>query len=248
MARIFTSRAPSVQYYLGFLLLVFITSVVSLIIYIVSERQLLHGNKERKSVEQLQGEVSQNSVLLQKLHQLAALHGDNGTQKVPGPASWSKLKGTVHHQNKSSQILKTVHVLSDKMLARDRGAKQELKAGNTQTLNYNVHLFYYPWYGNPETDGKYLHWNHRYLPHWRKEEAQKWPLGTHVPPGDIGSNFYPALGPYSSADPVIVNKHMMQVQSSGAGEMIVDRSCMIWGVSLCFCLRVCACVCASTCV
>ena len=96
MARIFASRAPSVQYYLGFLLLVFVTSVVSLIIYIVSERQLLHGKKEWKSVEQLQGELAQNSVLLKKIHQLAALHGDNGTQKVPGPALWSKLLSLIH--------------------------------------------------------------------------------------------------------------------------------------------------------
>ncbi len=29
--------------------------------------------------------------------------------------------------------------------------------------NYNVHIFYYPWYGNPESDGQYIHWNHLYL-------------------------------------------------------------------------------------
>ena len=23
-----------------------------------------------------------------------------------------------------------------------------------------VHAFYYPWYGNPETDGKFENWNH----------------------------------------------------------------------------------------
>ena len=28
-------------------------------------------------------------------------------------------------------------------------------------LNYNIHLFYYPWYGTPEVDGEYLHWNHQ---------------------------------------------------------------------------------------
>ena len=39
--------------------------------------------------------------------------------------------------------------------------------------NYNVHAFYYPWYGNPEHDGRYLHWNHRRLPHWNPEVSRK---------------------------------------------------------------------------
>ena len=241
MARIFTSRPASIRYYLGFLILVFVTSVVSLVIYIVSEHQLLRGNKERSSVERLQGKLTQNSVFLQKLHQLAALRGDNRTQRVPGSALRNKFLVTLHqnessksqktfhhladkmqaqalHQNESSKSQKTVHHSADNMQAHDQSAK--LKSGDNWTLNYNVHMFYYPWYGNPETDGEYIHWNHRYLPHWRKEEVQKWPLSIHVPPGDIGSNFYPALGPYSSADPAIVNKHMMQVRSSGAGETI----------------------------
>lgn len=217
MARIFTSRPASIRYYLGFLILVFVTSVVSLVIYIVSEHQLLRGNKERSSVERLQGKLTQNSVFLQKLHQLAALRGDNRTQRVPGSALRNKFLVTLH-QNESSKSQKTVHHSADNMQAHDQSAK--LKSGDNWTLNYNVHMFYYPWYGNPETDGEYIHWNHRYLPHWRKEEVQKWPLSIHVPPGDIGSNFYPALGPYSSADPAIVNKHMMQVRSSGAGETI----------------------------
>ena len=29
-----------------------------------------------------------------------------------------------------------------------------------------VVAFYYAWYGNPENDGSYRHWNHAALPHW----------------------------------------------------------------------------------
>lgn len=29
-----------------------------------------------------------------------------------------------------------------------------------------VGAFYYVWYGTPETDGAYMHWNHSILPHW----------------------------------------------------------------------------------
>ena len=31
------------------------------------------------------------------------------------------------------------------------------------SLNYNVHIFYYAWYGSPELDTQWFHWNHKYL-------------------------------------------------------------------------------------
>lgn len=90
--------------------------------------------------------------------------------------------------------------------------------------NYNVHVFYYPWYGNPEKDGSYYHWNHDYLSHWNPVEDKKWPKGRHNPPDDIGSNFYPALGPYSSADKEVIENHMQQIKSSGAGMYKVKKN------------------------
>ena len=33
------------------------------------------------------------------------------------------------------------------------------------------------------------------------------------PPYDIGANYYPLLGPYSSADPIIIHEHAKQVFS-----------------------------------
>ena len=57
--------------------------------------------------------------------------------------------------------------------------------------NYCIHAFYYMWYGNPEFDGQYLHWNHRYLPHWEQSVTNQHPKGRHVPPDDIGASFYP---------------------------------------------------------
>lgn len=29
-----------------------------------------------------------------------------------------------------------------------------------------VHAFYYVWYGNPDTNDRWLHWDHEVLPHW----------------------------------------------------------------------------------
>ena len=31
-----------------------------------------------------------------------------------------------------------------------------------------VHAFFYLWYGTPEVDGHYMHWDHEVLPHWEE--------------------------------------------------------------------------------
>ncbi|KAG7510649.1 hypothetical protein JOB18_027480 [Solea senegalensis] len=83
--------------------------------------------------------------------------------------------------------------------------------------NYYLHAFYYTWYGNPKFDGKYIHWNHPQLPHWDSEVAKRYPQETHNPPEDLGSNFYPSLGPYSSRDPSILEAHMHQLRTAAIG-------------------------------
>lgn len=48
----------------------------------------------------------------------------------------------------------------------------------SQNVTDKAHIFYYPWYGNPQFDGgKYYHWNHKYLQHWDKNTAARWPKG-----------------------------------------------------------------------
>lgn len=84
--------------------------------------------------------------------------------------------------------------------------------------NYNVHAFYYAWYGNPQFDGKFVHWDHQLLPHWDPKVASGYPTGQHQPPNDIGANFYPALGPYSSRDPSVLEEHMRQLRTAAVGE------------------------------
>lgn len=100
------------------------------------------------------------------------------------------------------------------------GAKMsgvEEQSNDLPAPNYGVHVFYYPWYGSPAVDGRYLHWNHRLLPHWKPEVAARYPSGRHMPPDDIGASFYPRLGPYSSRNPAVIEDHMRQIRSSGAG-------------------------------
>ena len=92
-----------------------------------------------------------------------------------------------------------------------------LATADSDAMNYNVHVFYYPWYGNPTVDGQYIHWNHEIVPHWRASVAEHYPTGWHSAPDDIGAKFYPRLGPYSSRDPAVIDSHMKQIRSSGAG-------------------------------
>ncbi|XP_077395982.1 glycoprotein endo-alpha-1,2-mannosidase [Festucalex cinctus] len=88
--------------------------------------------------------------------------------------------------------------------------------------NYYLHAFYYIWYGNPSFDSKYIHWDHPQMPHWDPKVAQRYPQGRHSPPDDIGANFYPALGAYSSRDPAVMEAHMQQLRTAAIGVIAVS--------------------------
>ncbi len=86
-------------------------------------------------------------------------------------------------------------------------ARNGVPPGGAATLDNSslrVLVFYYDWYGHPSTDGYWIHW----------DEAG------HQPPDDIASAFYPALGPYSSADPDVLQQHMKWIRGSGAGVLV----------------------------
>ena len=65
-------------------------------------------------------------------------------------------------------------------------------------------IFYYPWWGTPKQDGKYLHWN----------------KGGHLPPHDLASTFYPSRGPYSSRNWKILSQHMTDIARAGIDEVV----------------------------
>jgi glycoprotein endo-alpha-1,2-mannosidase len=83
----------------------------------------------------------------------------------------------------------------------------------TSAPSPRVHAFYYPWYGNPVTDGRWLHWDHTVI---LREGGGK----PHQPPDDIGASFYPELGLYSSRNPAELAVHMRQVRAAGAGVVV----------------------------
>lgn len=82
---------------------------------------------------------------------------------------------------------------------------------------------YYLWYGNPEFDGDYKHWNHEVLPHWAEETRRRFPHGERFrPPRDLHAPFYPARGPYSSSDPALLRAHMRELRAAGVGGVIAS--------------------------
>jgi glycoprotein endo-alpha-1,2-mannosidase len=76
--------------------------------------------------------------------------------------------------------------------------------GATTASPRQTSIFYYPWYGNPQVDGSYLHWNQN----------------GHIPPLDLATSFYPARGPYSSADPRVVAAQMKEIAAAGIQEVV----------------------------
>ena len=72
-------------------------------------------------------------------------------------------------------------------------------------ISTKVHTFYYPWYGNVATDGKWKHWDEK-----------------NTPPDSIGAAFYPLLGKYSSNDPAAIHQHMKWLVDAGVGVIVTS--------------------------
>uniref|UniRef100_A0A8C3HZ59 Mannosidase endo-alpha like n=1 Tax=Chrysemys picta bellii TaxID=8478 RepID=A0A8C3HZ59_CHRPI len=101
------------------------------------------------------------------------------------------------------------------------GPSREAKAP-APPVSYDLHIFYYMWYGNTHFEGKYLHWDHVMVPHWDPKISASYPKGRHSPPEDIGSSFYPELGPYSSRDPDVLEQHMNQLRAAAIGVLVLS--------------------------
>ncbi|HEX2851466.1 MAG TPA: hypothetical protein VHN98_12970 [Acidimicrobiales bacterium] len=67
-------------------------------------------------------------------------------------------------------------------------------------------IFYYPWYGTPDVDGSWVHWD----------------ITGHSPPGDIASDYYPARGVYSSNDRAVLDDQMASIARAGVDTIVVS--------------------------
>jgi len=91
------------------------------------------------------------------------------------------------------------------------GCHQERVAEPEST---RLHAFYYPWYGTPELDGEYIHWRHDVM---AAGDTKTYPGGDN-----IGADFYPQGGCYSSGDPEVLHRQMRQLEQAGIGVICVS--------------------------
>jgi hypothetical protein len=77
-------------------------------------------------------------------------------------------------------------------------------AARPVVLEPQVGVFFYPWYGTMAHDG---YWNH-------------WHQSDHVPPADLGANFYPARGVYSSHDADTLRAQAKEMAAAGVDQVI----------------------------
>jgi hypothetical protein len=67
-------------------------------------------------------------------------------------------------------------------------------------------IFYYPWYGTPQVDGAFSH--------WQQNGA--------APPFQIASSYYPSRGPYSSSDRLVLGAQMEEIHRAGVDQISVS--------------------------
>ena len=150
---------------------------------------------------------------------------------VPNAQEIVKVQGEIQLETKLKNPTK-VELHEHSLFGRDEASlfattTPPLRKTNCKTAkhkcSYDIHIFYYGWYGNPTYDQKWLHWNHPRLPHWNKQTAKRFSQKRHIPEkNDIGSIYYPSLGFYSSHDPSVIENHMEQIQRAGAGVLAVS--------------------------
>ena len=75
-------------------------------------------------------------------------------------------------------------------------------------LSYKTVAFYYPWYSVP-SDGPARGWG-------------PWDDWGHVPPEDVYSCFYPALGAYDSQEDAVIASHMAMLRRARIGVICVE--------------------------
>jgi len=86
-----------------------------------------------------------------------------------------------------------------------------------------THAAFYLWYGTPDLDGEWRHWNHAVLPHWRAEVSQRYAVGVPFrPPDEPHSPFYPKIGLYSSKDVTILQQQLSSLAAAGIDSIMLS--------------------------
>ena len=87
-----------------------------------------------------------------------------------------------------------------------------------------VYAFFYSWYGTPEQDGAWQHWDHSVLEHWTPSIRAQYPGAAtrFLPPHDIHAPFYPASGPYSSRNASHLRQQLRELRAAGVTAIVAS--------------------------
>ena len=87
-----------------------------------------------------------------------------------------------------------------------------------------THAAFYLWYGTPQMDGAWKHWDHAVMPQWQPEVSKRFPLiGTsHQPPDEPHSPFYPSRGLYSSKDKKVLVDQLTELADAGVDSIMLS--------------------------
>ncbi|XP_064836177.1 glycoprotein endo-alpha-1,2-mannosidase-like protein [Oncorhynchus masou masou] len=143
---------------------------------------------------------------------------DGFSDLAPGMGEFVRERGGDHRRPVSNDVVVSPgqsHLASDTKVVFTKSDRE-------YSIFYDVQIFYYLWYGTPQMDGKYIHWDHVLVPHWDPKIAPSHAKGRHTPPEDIASSFFPELGPYSSRDPSVLESHMSQIEAAAAGVLVLS--------------------------
>ena len=102
------------------------------------------------------------------------------------------------------KLLRLVVVLTWACLVLPAAAWASAKEPSSDAPSGRVGIFYYPWFATPQRDGAFAHW----------QQAGS------TPPAGLASGFYPARGPYSSADALVLDAQMREIAAAGIGMVI----------------------------
>jgi len=107
-----------------------------------------------------------------------------------------------------ARICGTLAVLACLAAPAATSARADMDVGGTRAAQPRpaTAIFYYAWFGTPEGDGEYHHWQQ----------------GGSAPPAHVGSSYFPSRGAYSSSDAVVVAGQMREIAAAGIGTVIVS--------------------------
>ena len=139
------------------------------------------------------------------------VHTSEGTMSIELAKKGSEIRGLGAEEDLTADD--DLDLLASKEWMRKKKKQKDLC--KSIEPDRRIHTFYYGWYGNPEFDEEYKGWNHAIVPHAVETTWNDTP--PHSGGNDVGANYYPQLGCYSSRDPEVIDIHMQQIREAGIG-------------------------------